>query len=146
MKVILAVSPDYGIADGEGNLLYHDKNDMRLFRGLTYGHPVIAGYRTAKTLEGGLKDRECFVESNESIIGWQSLKSCRPQNAWLIGGAKTVSKRLDVITEFWLSIFKVKPLKEDGVYLCDRTLDVINNSTRILLVSFDNFDLVRFIV
>lgn len=146
MKVILATSPSYGIADINGNLLYHDKNDMRLFKGLTYGHPVVAGYRTAKTLEGGLRGRECFVESSDPVIGWESLKSCRPQNAWLIGGARTVSKRLDIITELWLSMFKVKPANQEGVYLCDRTVNLIGASTRILVASFDDFDLVRFIV
>lgn len=145
MKVILAVSPNYGIADDNGNLLYHNKNDIRLFKGLTYGCPVIAGYRTAKTLEGGLKGRECFVDSKESLIGWQALKSCRPQNAWVIGGAKTVSKRLDTITEFWLSVFKADPGKTESVYLCDRTVDLIKSSTHIRVASFDDFDLVRFI-
>jgi dihydrofolate reductase len=146
MKVILAVSPDWGIADVNGNLLYHDPQDMRLFKGLTYGHPVVAGYRTAKTLEGGLRGRDCLVDSKVGLIGWKPLLNCCPQDAWLIGGAKTVTKRLATIAEFWLSKFKVTPEKETGVRLCDRTLSVIENCNKITVAKFDKFDLVRYIV
>jgi dihydrofolate reductase len=146
MKVILAVSPDWGIADLEGNLLYHNSDDMRLFKGLTYGCSVIAGYRTAMTLEGGLRGRNCLVDSTASIIGWDTLKGCRPQNAWIIGGAKTITKRLPTITEFWLSVFNEKPNKEVGVKLCDQTVSLLSGCEKITVAKFNEFKLVRYLV
>lgn len=146
MKVILAVSPGWGIADADGDLLYHNSEDMRLFKGLTYGCPVIAGYRTAMALEGGLRGRTCLVDSPINIIGWESLKNCRPQNAWIIGGAKTITKRLTLITEFWLSVFIKDPKKEAAVKLCDRTVDLINSCEKVTVAKFDQFSLARYIV
>lgn len=145
MRAILSVSPDWGIADIDGNLLYRDKQDMKLFRGLTYNTMILAGHNTAVSIPGGLKDRDCFCMSDVPPNGWKKYRGVINENTWLIGGAKTITLFLDRIEEFWLSMFTEIPKAEVGVRLCDRTIEQINGLKSLKVVSFNTFALYRFI-
>lgn len=145
MKAILSVSPDWGIADIHGNLLYRDKQDMKLFRGLTYNTMILAGHNTAASIPGGLRGRECFCISDDPPKGWKKFRRVIDENTWLIGGAKTIDLFLTRIDEFWLSRFHAS-VSDAHVLLTSSTIDCINSSKRVTVCEFDTFVLERFIV
>ena len=146
MKAILSVSPDWGIADIDGNLLYRDKQDMKLFRGLTYNSMVLAGHNTAVSIPGGLEGRDCFCMSDDPPSGWKKYRGVIDDNTWLIGGAKTLTRFLDRIEEFWLSMFIEPPKVKAGIKLCDKSIERIESLKRLEVASFTSFTLYRFVI
>lgn len=62
MKLIVAVAKDWGIGK-DGQLLTHNKEDMKFFRETTTGHVVVMGRKTLESFPGGrpLKDRDNIV-------------------------------------------------------------------------------------
>ena len=52
LTAIVAVSQNWGIGR-EGQLLFHLREDLRRFKELTMGHPVIMGRKTLQSLPGG---------------------------------------------------------------------------------------------
>lgn len=153
MKVLLSVSPNWGIGTADGSLLYKNSMDMQIFKGLTQKCDIIAGRKTAETMIGGLKNRRCFAIAQNHIHGWTSVtyeyaKDVYPE-AWIIGGAFTIDSLLPYITEFWISFFQDKPDVSDGrqiIHLSDKTVDVINKCRRFVLFENQQFVFERLIV
>lgn len=89
MKAIVAVDPDWGIG-AEGGLLVHIPEDLKRFRRLTSGHPVVMGRSTFCSLPDAkpLPGRENLVLSrNEAlqIEGVTVLHSLAEILAWTRG-------------------------------------------------------------
>lgn len=95
MKAIVAVDQHWGIGK-DGALLCPIRADLRRFRELTMGHPVILGRKTLDTFPGGrpLKGRENYVLSRDPglvIEGANVLHSAEeagecPGDSFVIGG------------------------------------------------------------
>ena len=97
MNLIVAVDENWAIGNNGDQLVYL-KEDLRRFRALTTGHPVILGRKTLATFPGGrpLRNRPNLilsatpgyrVEGAEVYADVARLLAQAPQDAFVIGGA-----------------------------------------------------------
>ena len=97
MDVIVAVDQNWAIGRN-GEQLFYLREDLRRFRALTIGHPVILGRKTLATFPGGrpLKGRRNLILSatlgfsppgSEVFPDLDSLLSAAPADSFVIGGA-----------------------------------------------------------
>lgn len=97
MNAIVAVDQNWAIGKG-GDQLCYISADLRRFKELTTGHPVILGRKTLATFPGGrpLKGRRnlilsrnpsLMIEGAEVFHDVESLLAQAPQDSFVIGGA-----------------------------------------------------------
>ena len=105
MKLIAAVDQNWAIGKG-GDQLCYILADLKRFRALTTGHPVILGRKTLATFPGGrpLKNRRNLVlsrdpafapEGAEVFRDLDSLRAAAPADAFVIGGGSVYAALLD---------------------------------------------------
>ena len=105
MNLIVAVDENWAIGKGGDQLIYISA-DLKRFKELTTGHPVILGRKTLATFPGGrpLKNRRNLilsatagyeVEGAEVFPDVDSLLSAAPQDAFVIGGESVYRALLD---------------------------------------------------
>ena len=105
MKLIVAVDQNWAIGKG-GDQLAYIPADLKRFKDLTLGHPVILGRRTLATFPGGrpLKGRRNLIlsrnpdfapEGAEVFRNLDSLLAAAPEDAFVIGGASVYEALLD---------------------------------------------------
>ncbi|MEZ5432820.1 MAG: dihydrofolate reductase [Verrucomicrobiales bacterium] len=97
----------------EGKLPWHLPEDLKWFKKLTLGQPVLMGRKTAESLEKPLpKRRNLVLSRSDSILagGFERLKSVAQVDAlplegvvWVIGGAEIFRLLLPRIEEVYLS-------------------------------------------
>ena len=96
MNLIVAVDQNWAIGKGGDQLVYISE-DLKRFKALTTGHPVILGRKTLATFPGGrpLKGRRNLilsatpgyqVEGAEVFPDLESLLSQVPEDSFVIGG------------------------------------------------------------
>lgn len=96
MNLIVAADQNWAIGKG-GDQLCYLKEDLKRFKGLTSGHPVILGRKTLATVPGGrpLKNRDNLILSRDPGFGveggtvfhdLESLLSTAPADGFVIGG------------------------------------------------------------
>lgn len=113
LKGILCVS-QYGYIGNGGDLMYTIPSDMKRFKSLTSGCPVIMGSGTARSLPKALPNRENIVvsESGYQRDGFVTIGSIeefmdrwdRSTDAWFIGGAKMFVDIFDLVDEWKLTM------------------------------------------
>lgn len=96
MKAIVAVN-NLGFIGLDDKLLWHNKEDLRHFKNMTYGSTLLVGYRTAMALPP-LKNRELIIFDRREHSSTHYYE-CE----WCIGGKKTYEKFCDVFTELHIS-------------------------------------------
>ena len=105
MKAIAAVDQNWAIGRGGDQLCYLSA-DLKRFKALTTGHPVILGRKTMATFPGGrpLKGRRNLVlsrdpgfrpEGAEVYHDLESLLSQAPEDSFVIGGESVYRALLD---------------------------------------------------
>ena len=105
MNVIVAVDENWGIGK-DGDQLIYLKEDLKRFKALTMGHPVILGRKTLATFPGGrpLKGRRNLIlsrnpdfapEGAEVYRNMDSLLVNASEDAFVIGGASVYRELLD---------------------------------------------------
>ncbi|MBQ3134725.1 MAG: dihydrofolate reductase [Oscillospiraceae bacterium] len=105
MNLIVAVDENWAIGRGGDQLVYISA-DLKRFRTLTTGHPVILGRKTLATFPGGrpLKNRRNLilsatpgyaVEGAEVYADVGSLMEHAPEDAFVIGGESVYRALLD---------------------------------------------------
>ncbi len=105
MNLIVAVDENWAIGKGGDQLVYISA-DLKRFRQLTTGHPVILGRKTLATFPGGrpLKNRRNLilsatpgytVEGAEVYADVDSLLTNAPEDAFVIGGESVYRALLD---------------------------------------------------
>jgi len=105
MKAIVAVDQNWGIGR-DGRLLQPIRADLRRFKELTWGHPVILGRKTLATFPGGRplpgrrnlilsRDPEFRAEGAEVFSGVETLLAAAPDDSVVIGGASVYAQLLD---------------------------------------------------
>lgn len=105
MNLIVAVDKNWAIGKG-GDQLVYIRADLKRFKELTTGHPVILGRKTLATFPGGrpLKNRRNLilsatpgytVEDAEIFPDIQSLLASAPEDAFVIGGESVYRALLD---------------------------------------------------
>lgn len=105
MNVIVAVDQNWAIGK-DGEQLRYISADLKRFKALTMGHPVILGRKTMATFPGGrpLKGRRNLIlsrtleeapEGGEVYRELDSLLAAAPADAFVVGGASVYRALLD---------------------------------------------------
>lgn len=105
MKAIVAVDQNWAIGK-DGDQLCYLSTDLKHFKELTMGHPVILGRKTLRTFPGGrpLKGRrnlvlsrspELQVEGAEVYHDLEHLLAQAPEDSFVIGGGSVYRALLD---------------------------------------------------
>ena len=96
MNLIVAADQNWAIGKG-GDQLCYLKEDLKRFKELTSGHPVILGRKTLATFPGGRplenrpnlilsRDPDFSVEGGTVFHDLESLLSAAPTDSFVIGG------------------------------------------------------------
>ena len=104
MNLIAAVDQNWAIGKG-GDQLCYIPADLKRFRALTTGHPVILGRKTLATFPGGrpLKNRRNLILSRtmgeapqgaEVFSTAEALLAAAPEDSFVIGGASVYEQLL----------------------------------------------------
>ena len=104
MNVIVAGDENWGIGR-DGDQLVYLSQDLKRFRALTTGHPVILGRKPLATCPGGrpLKGRRNLIlsrdpdfapEGAEVFRDLEALRSAASEDAFVIGGASVYKQLL----------------------------------------------------
>jgi len=96
VRAIVAVN-NLGFIGLDDKLLWHNKEDLRHFKNMTYGSTLLVGYRTAMALPP-LKNRELIIFDRREHSPTHYYE-CE----WCIGGKKTYEKFCDSFTELHIS-------------------------------------------
>ena len=105
MKTIVAVDENWGIGK-DGEQLIYISADLKRFKALTMGHPLILGRKTLATFPGGrpLKGRRNLIlsrnpdfapEGAEVYRDMDALLANVTEDAFVIGGASVYEALLD---------------------------------------------------
>ena len=105
MNVIVAADENWAIGKNGDQLVYISE-DLKRFKALTLGHPVILGRKTLATFPGGrpLKGRRNLIlsrnpdfapEGAEVFRDMEALLAEAPGDAFVIGGASVYQALLD---------------------------------------------------
>ena len=98
ITIIVAVTRDMAIGRG-GDLLYHISDDLKRFKSLTMGHPIIMGRKTFESFpKGALPGRRNIVvtrnpsytapgiETAQSVE--EAVRMCDGADCYIIGGGE----------------------------------------------------------
>ena len=133
VSAIAAVSPDWGIGDGKG-MLYRLPGDLKYFRAVTLGHPVIMGRKTLESFPGGkpLPGRENIVLTRDrsfaaegvtavhSVAALRRLVAARPdEHFFVIGGGEIYRKLLPDCESCYLTLVETEAPVEATVFFPD---------------------------
>ena len=113
MNLIVAVDENWAIGKGGDQLVYISA-DLKRFKALTTGHPVILGRKTLATFPGGrpLKNRRNLilsatpgytVDGAEVYTNLESLLASAPEDAFVIGGESVYRTLLDNCTTAYVT-------------------------------------------
>ena len=105
MNLIVAVDRNWAIGN-DGDQLVYLSEDLKHFKALTTGHPVILGRKTLATFPGGrpLKGRRNMIlsrspgfapEGAEVFQNLPALLEAAPEDAFVLGGASVYAALLD---------------------------------------------------
>ena len=105
MNLIVAVDQNWAIGK-DGDQLVYLPADLKRFKALTTGHPVILGRRTLATFPGGkpLKGRRNLIlsrsadfapEGAEVYADLDALRAAAPADSFVIGGESVYRALLD---------------------------------------------------
>lgn len=121
ITIIAAVTRDLAIGHG-GDLLYHISDDLRHFKTLTMGHPIVMGRRTFESFpKGALPGRRNIVVSRNSAYtapGAETVGSLEealalaatesegidPSEIFVIGGGQIYSQALPLAHRLELTL------------------------------------------
>lgn len=113
MKAIAAVDQNWGIGR-DGALLCPIRADLKRFKALTLGHPVILGRKTLATFPGGRplpgrrnlvlsRDPAFAVDGAEAFRDLESLLSQAPEDSFVIGGESVYRALLRECDEIYIT-------------------------------------------
>lgn len=113
MNVIVAVDQNWAIGK-DGDQLAYIPEDLKRFKALTTGHPVILGRKTMATFPGGrpLKGRENLVLSRDPAFApegarvfrdLEELLALAPEDAFVVGGASVYNALLPRCTAAYVT-------------------------------------------
>lgn len=112
VSVIAAVAVN-GVIGDKNSLLWHISEDLRHFKSITSGHPVVMGRRTFESLGRPLPNRENVVvtRSDMSFDGCRTAHSLEEaldmfapaEEAFVIGGAQIYAEALPIADRLYLT-------------------------------------------
>ena len=112
ISIIVAVAEN-GVIGDKNSLLWHISEDLRNFKRITSGHPVIMGRKTFESLGRPLPNRTNVVISRtttqiEGCTVVNSLEAAialfpKEEEVFIIGGAQIYAIALDIADKFYLT-------------------------------------------
>ena len=112
ISIIVAVAEN-GVIGDKNSLLWHISEDLRNFKRITSGHPVIMGRKTFESLGRPLPNRTNVVISRttkhiEGCTVVDSLEAAiamlpKEEEVFIIGGAQIYALALDIADKFYLT-------------------------------------------
>ncbi len=114
LSIIVAVDRGGGIGR-DGDLLYHISADLRRFKQLTMGHPIIMGRRTFESLpKGALPGRRNIVITRNPVYAAPDIEVAASldeamalvagaDEAFIIGGASIYAEALPAASRIYLT-------------------------------------------
>jgi dihydrofolate reductase len=118
LSIILSVAEN-GTIGAEGKLPWHLPADLRYFRELTFGHPVIMGRRTFESIGRPLDGRTNIVitSQNIAIAGTivthnleEAVRAARAEagspEIFMIGGARVFAEALPLADRLYITYVK----------------------------------------
>lgn len=112
LSIVVAVAEN-GIIGKDNSLLWHIREDMRMFRALTSSHMVIMGRKTFESLGRPLPNRRNVVISSSlsNIDGCDVVHSVDEarklasgeEEAFIIGGARIYSQFIDLADRMYIT-------------------------------------------
>lgn len=131
ISVIVAVAENGTIGDNN-TLLWHITEDMKRFRQLTTGHPVVMGRKTYDSLGRPLPNRRNVVISRQdlAIEGCEVAHSLEEalalfqaeEEVFIIGGAQIYAEAMPMADRFYLTVVE-HPYEGDTVFPAWNPLD-----------------------
>jgi len=111
IAIIAALARNRGIGKG-GKLPWHIPDDMRRFKRLTMGHPVVMGRKTWQSLPKQLPGRRNVVLSRTPLSGVEAYASMHDalealkseERIFIIGGGEVYSQFIERADEMFLTI------------------------------------------
>ncbi len=112
INIIVAVAKN-GVIGGDNQLLWHISEDLRHFKAITSGHPVVMGRKTFESLGRPLPNRENVVITHSDI----EIEGCRvvhsleealglftpADKVFIIGGAQIYAEAMAIADRFYLT-------------------------------------------
>ena len=112
ISIIVAVAEN-GVIGDRNRLLWHISEDLRRFKALTSGHPVVMGRKTCESLGRPLPNRRNVVISRQEtqIAGCEVVHSLdealalfsADEEVFIIGGAQIYAAALPIADRFYLT-------------------------------------------
>ncbi len=113
VSIIVAVAENGTIGD-KNTLLWHISEDLKHFKSVTSGHPVVMGRKTYESLGRALPNRTNVVitrQPNLKIEGCEVVHSLQEalsmfdhkEEIFIIGGAEIYAQALDIADRFYLT-------------------------------------------
>lgn len=112
IAIIVAVAEN-GVIGGDNRLLWHISEDLKHFKAVTTGHPVVMGRKTYESLGRPLPNRRNVVVTRQPLV----LDGCEvahslgealalfapEERVFVIGGAQIYEQALPLCDEFYLT-------------------------------------------
>jgi dihydrofolate reductase len=119
MIIAAVVVTDLNNGIGKDNkLLCHLPADLKFFKSVTMGHPIIMGRKTYESIGRILPGRKNIVitrSSDYKILGAEiyhsieaALKSCDDSKVFIIGGAEIFKSSWHLISEIYRTLVKAR--------------------------------------
>ena len=120
-RIIIVGYNKKGVIGDKNNLLWHDKRDLKRFKKLTSGHPIIMGRKTHESIGRVLPDRLNIVISRDlnyvplsesalvvpslwaALFAAESIDSC--DKIFVIGGGEIYEQSLPLCDTLYVSEF-----------------------------------------
>lgn len=113
ISIIVAVA-NGGVIGGDNSLLWHISEDLRMFKRVTSGHPVIMGRRTFESLGRPLPNRTNVVITRnpdfaaEGVAVARSLEDAvgmfaSDEEVFVIGGGEIYRQAMPIADRFYLT-------------------------------------------
>jgi len=100
-------------------LLWPIPEDLKRFKGLTMGHPVIMGRKTAESIGRPLPGRENIVVSREGLSLEEAIakgRSLDTKEVFIIGGASIYAQALPVCGRLYLTLIDAEAPDADAFF------------------------------
>lgn len=119
---LIAAVAENGVIGGKNKLLWHLPDDLKRFKTLTKGHPVIMGRKTYESIGHPLPGRKNIVITHQEdlqISGCEvvsslekaiaSAKSGRPEEIFIIGGGEIYKQAMGIADRMYLTHVHASP-------------------------------------
>jgi len=113
MLSLIAAVAENGVIGDRNRLLWHISEDLRRFKALTTGHPVVMGRKTYESLGRPLPNRTNVIITRQplAVAGCTVVHSLEEASAlfpadeelFIIGGAQIYAEALPIADRFYLT-------------------------------------------